>query len=137
MIIYIFYTDMDKNTDMKDILMEAPDGTNEETVKELYIKHENNKQKVIDELWNGVAEIDVLRKILQQAPEEITLKTVQIMYYKYDNDIVNVLSSLWNIADIKNVEYNEDKEKWKGIREICNAYEEEMERFMQHQRSHL
>lgn len=128
---------MDMDTVIKNILEEAPEETNEETVKELYIKHETNKQNVLDELWDAVADVEVLRKILQQAPEDVSLKTVQIMYKKYDNDIVNVLSSLWNIADIKNIEYNEDKEKWKGIRDICNAYEEEMEKFIKHQRSNI
>jgi|694.fasta_scaffold00020_77 hypothetical protein len=77
----------------------------------------------------------MIESILQQAPEGVTQEQVEALYNKHEGNSVAVLSELWNLpADIKNVAYNEEKDKWKNMREICQAHEEEMEKFMKAQR---
>lgn len=81
---------------------------------------------------------DKFESILNQSPEGITIEQVKELYEKLNGNTVEILSELWNIDSsyIKNQAYDEkkkEKEKWNNIREICNAYEEEMDKYMKNQ----
>ena len=81
---------------------------------------------------------DKFESILNQSPEGITIEQGKELYEKLNGNTVEILSELWNIDSsyIKNQAYDEkkkEKEKWNNIREICNAYEEEMDKYMKNQ----
>lgn len=75
----------------------------------------------------------MIESILQQAPEGVDVERVKELYEKHQGNVVSVLTELWNIPekDVHNVSYNSKQAKWNEVRDICNAYEEEMEKFMQ------
>lgn len=77
----------------------------------------------------------MIDSILQQAPDGVSRELVEELLKKHKGDGANVLAELWNIQETcKNTTYNEDAAKWKHVREICQAYEEEMENFMKSHR---
>lgn len=76
-----------------------------------------------------------MENILNQAPEGTNIEDVNKLYKKHNGDTVKILSELWEVkeAPIKNIVYDDkykNEKKWKEIREVCDAYEEEMEKFM-------
>jgi hypothetical protein len=80
----------------------------------------------------------MIESLLQQAPEGVSREQVEALYKKHDGNSSAVLTELWDIpSNIKNVPFNEDKEKWQKMRDIFQAYEEEMERFMKTQRENV
>jgi len=77
----------------------------------------------------------MIEHILKQAPEGVTEERIEELLKKHEGNIALVLAELWNVEEkCQNVPYNEDSLKWKNIREICHAYEQEMENFMNTQR---
>lgn len=78
--------------------------------------------------------MDKFESILSQSPEGITIEQVKELYEKLNGNTVEILSELWNIeTSIKNQAFDEkkkEKDKWNNIRDICNSYEEEMEKYM-------
>jgi hypothetical protein len=73
-----------------------------------------------------------MESIIQQAPEGISTEYVEELYKTHNGDVPKILGILWEMPDVKNTQYdNEDTQKWNNIRDICNAYEEEMNKFMQ------
>jgi hypothetical protein len=76
----------------------------------------------------------MIESILQQAPEGVTQEQVEVLYKKHEGNTSAVLVELWGLPDIKNVTYSQETDKWKNRREICQAYEEEMDKFMKAQR---
>lgn len=77
----------------------------------------------------------IVGSILNQAPDNTTEEQIKELIIKYDGDETEILLKLWNIPEkiIKNVDYNDnivEKNKWKNIREICDAHDEEMTRYM-------
>lgn len=75
-----------------------------------------------------------MESIIQQAPDGVSIEHIQDLYKKHDGDVSKILAILWDIPDIKNTKYDEKQQKWNKIRDICNAYEEEMQKYMQAQR---
>lgn len=82
----------------------------------------------------------IINQILHQAPNGTTTETVTALYEKYKGNTVDILSDLWNIEtehkELKNVsvEELEFKNKMAEVRGICNAFDEEMERYMKQMR---
>ena len=73
----------------------------------------------------------MIENILKQAPEGTSNEIVEELLKKYDGNVVNILTELWKIdKPIKNVPYKKEKNKWENIREICEAYEQEMSKFI-------
>lgn len=83
--------------------------------------------------------MDNFESILNQAPVGITIEHVRELMMKYNNNSVDVLSELWDVKETitSNIvldEMYEKRQKWHNVREICNAYEEEMHNFMHSKR---
>lgn len=77
----------------------------------------------------------MIESILQQAPEGVSKEQVEELYKKHDGHAAAVLAELWELpSDVKNVPFDEDRNKWQNMRDICQAYEEEMEKYMKAQR---
>jgi hypothetical protein len=73
-----------------------------------------------------------MESVIQQAPEGIATAYIEELYKTHKGDVPKILGILWDMPDVKNTQYdNEQKHKWNNIRDICNAYEEEMYKFMQ------
>lgn len=76
--------------------------------------------------------------ILKQSPEGTTIDDVEKLFSKYEGNTIEILSELWNVSssnviknqNCANIEEFNKKQKWRNIREICNTYEEEMEKYM-------
>ena len=77
----------------------------------------------------------MIESILQQAPEGVSKEQIEELYKKHEGNSAAVLGELWELpADVKNVPFDEDRNKWQKMRDICQAYEEEMDKFMKAQR---
>ena len=69
-------------------------------------------------------------EVIKQAPENMKYEDIEIIYNKNDKNVLNTLIELWNVQDksIKNI--TETQCKWEGIREICDDYDKEMNKFL-------
>lgn len=79
--------------------------------------------------------MDNFESILNQAPVGIKMEDIRELMLKYNNNSVDVLSELWNVKEpvTSNIVIdvtNENRQRWHNVREICNAYEEEMQNFI-------
>lgn len=87
--------------------------------------------------------MDKIKIILNQVPENISEEKVHEILEKNDGDVIKTLHELWHDGMeyetdknvIKNTQYDEKKQKWEEIRDICNSYEQEMNNFMQKNKS--
>lgn len=87
--------------------------------------------------------MDKVEQIFQQAPEGISKKQISNLLDIHNGDSLMVLTILWKLGDGNDNANGDDdngdvvkeedvkKKKWDDIREICNSYEEEMQKFMQ------
>jgi hypothetical protein len=77
-----------------------------------------------------------MEQILQQAPEGITREYIESIYEKHQGNVIEVLAELWNIEEppkeTKNISVEDMKlkNKFAEIRDICDAFDEEMEKQM-------
>jgi hypothetical protein len=72
----------------------------------------------------------MIQKILEQAPEGISVTDVETIFEKNLGNVVDTLSELWDLP-VKNKSVPCDShKKWQEVRDICSAYEEEMQNFM-------
>lgn len=80
-----------------------------------------------------------IETILQQAPENSTQEEVDALYEKHNGNVVEILTELWNIKEAEKTQPLQNlsiddlavKNKLVEVREICHAFDEEMERYMQ------
>ena len=73
----------------------------------------------------------MIDSILQQAPDGVSREEVEELWKKHDGNVPYILGVLWDVqSKCQNVAYDENSLKWKNVREICQAYEEEMEKFI-------
>lgn len=72
----------------------------------------------------------LIDNILSQSPENTTREIVIELIEKHEGNTVNILSELWQIGVKKQIEKKSCEHKWSQIRDICNEYEKEMEKFM-------
>ncbi len=79
----------------------------------------------------------IIGQILDQAPNGTTAENVTELYEKYKGNTVDILTDMWNIEqehkELNNVSVEdlEFKNKIAEVRDICNAFDEEMEHYMQ------
>lgn len=80
----------------------------------------------------------IVNQILDQAPNETTAEQVTTLYEKYEGNVVDILAELWQIEtlepnSISNIDVDKlaVKNKLAEVRDICNAFDEEMQRYMQ------
>jgi hypothetical protein len=73
---------------------------------------------------------DMIRKLLDQAPEGVSATDVETILEKNLGNVVDTLSELWELP-VKNISLPSDShKKWQEVRDICSAYEQEMQNFM-------
>lgn len=73
---------------------------------------------------------DIIQNILNQAPEGVTAADVEDAYNKNNENVVDTLAALWELPVKNTAVTSEKQDKWQGIRDVCAAYEAEMQNFM-------
>lgn len=71
-----------------------------------------------------------MEQVIQQAPINISKSKIEEIFAENNNDINKTLMILWNIKDDEYIDDDENKHKWKSIRETCDAYDIEMKKMM-------
>ena len=65
--------------------------------------------------------------LISQAPPEISNEKILEIYNKNNQDTLQTLLELWNITENEN---KKKHNKMDEVREICDAYDKEMEKVM-------
>jgi len=68
-----------------------------------------------------------MNEIIQQAPEGIDIKVIKEIYEKNNEDQLKTLMELWEIKEKKEVK---KENQWDNIRDTCDAFDEEMCKFI-------
>ncbi len=68
-----------------------------------------------------------MNEIIKQAPEGIDLKVIKEVYEKNNEDQLKTLMELWEIKEQKIVK---SENKWDDIRDTCDAFDQEMTKFI-------
>ena len=68
-----------------------------------------------------------MNEIIKQAPEGLDLKTIKKVYEKNNEDQLKTLMELW---DIKEKKEEKPENNWDKIRDTCDAFDEEMNKFI-------
>jgi transcription initiation factor IIE alpha subunit len=71
-----------------------------------------------------------IKYIADQVGENITNEEIINALTLHNNDVGKVISYLWN-PDIFNVKPQKEKTKIEECREICDAYDEEIQKYIQ------
>lgn len=86
-----------------------------------------------------------MEEVLKQSPVNIDKETIESIFIKNNENVLDTLLELWNIDDKKNdnlnssiifkdnedvINDNDNKNKWNNIRDICDAFDTEMHKFM-------
>ena len=75
-----------------------------------------------------------MEQILQQAPPGITQEYIETVWEKHQGNVANILAELWNVEEApkqsKNISIEDlnTKKKFDEIRDICDAFDEEMDK---------
>lgn len=77
-----------------------------------------------------------MEQVIQQAPANISISKIEEIFVENNKDINKTLMILWDICDT-NIEIDENTQKWKSIRETCDAYDVEMKKMMDKCRSNV
>jgi hypothetical protein len=64
-------------------------------------------------------------ELIKQAPENITYSDLEIIFLRNNKNIVDTLAEVWNIP-VNNINNNDNKDKWKMIRETYDEIDKEM-----------
>jgi hypothetical protein len=75
-----------------------------------------------------------MEELIKQAPENITYNELEIIFLRNNKNIVDTLTEVWNIPvnnvnnsdNIYNSGNNDNKDKWKTIRETYDEIDKEM-----------
>lgn len=70
-------------------------------------------------------------QILLQKPDNISYEEAEIIFKKNNENITDTLIEMWNITPLVS---KKTPSKWDEIRETCDAYDTEMEKFMNQMR---
>jgi hypothetical protein len=74
-------------------------------------------------------------EIINQAPDNISKEDIEIIFKKNNENVIDTLIDLWNIEmpksankieDDNNINFKNDENKWKNIRNVCDSYDIEM-----------
>ncbi len=68
-----------------------------------------------------------MNEIVKQAPEGIDIKVIKEIYEKNNEDQLKTLMELWEIKEKKEVKV---ENQWDNIRDTCDAFDEEMGKFI-------
>jgi len=68
-----------------------------------------------------------MNEIIKQAPEGIDIKVIKEIYEKNNEDQLKTLMELWEIKEKKEVKI---ENQWDNIRDTCDAFDEEMGKFI-------
>lgn len=68
-----------------------------------------------------------MNEIVKQAPEGIDIKVIKEIYEKNNEDQLKTLMELWEIKEKKQVK---TENQWDNIRDTCDAFDEEMGKFI-------
>jgi len=68
-----------------------------------------------------------MNEIIKQAPEGIDIKVIKEIYEKNNEDQLKTLMELWEIKEKKEVKA---ENQWDNIRDTCDAFDEEMSKFI-------
>jgi len=68
-----------------------------------------------------------MNEIVKQAPEGIDIKVIKEIYEKNNEDQLKTLMELWEIKEKKEVKI---ENQWDNIRDTCDAFDEEMGKFI-------
>ncbi len=68
-----------------------------------------------------------MNEIIKQAPEGIDIKVIKEIYEKNNEDQLKTLMELWEIKEKKEVKA---ENQWDNIRDTCDAFDEEMGKFI-------
>ena len=68
-----------------------------------------------------------MNEIIKQAPEGIDIKVIKEIYEKNNEDQLKTLMELWEIKEKKEVK---TENQWDNIRDTCDAFDEEMGKFI-------
>jgi len=68
-----------------------------------------------------------MNEIIKQAPEGIDIKVIKEIYEKNNEDQLKTLMELWEIKEKKEVK---TENLWDNIRDNCDAFDEEMGKFI-------
>lgn len=68
-----------------------------------------------------------MNEIIKQAPEGIDIKVIKEIYEKNNEDQLKTLMELWEIKEKKQVK---TENQWDNIRDTCDAFDEEMGKFI-------
>ena len=68
-----------------------------------------------------------MNEIIKQAPEGIDIKVIKEIYEKNNEDQLKTLMELWEIKEKKEVKV---ENQWDNIRDTCDAFDEEMGKFI-------
>lgn len=72
-----------------------------------------------------------MESIYNQSPEGTTMEEIEVLFKKHGGRSADVLAELWDVDEVvKNKPYSnrDEQQKWENIRDICNTYEEEMQK---------
>lgn len=72
-----------------------------------------------------------MESIYNQSPEGTTMEEIEVLFKKHGGRSADVLTELWGVEEVvKNKPYSnrDEQQKWENIRDICNTYEEEMQK---------
>lgn len=72
-----------------------------------------------------------MESIYNQSPEGTTMEEIEVLFKKHGGRSADVLAELWGVEEVvKNKPYSnrDEQQKWENIRDICNTYEEEMQK---------
>lgn len=64
-------------------------------------------------------------ELIKQAPENMNYNDLEIIFLRNNKNIVDTLAEVWNIP-VNNINNNDNKDKWKMIRETYDEIDKEM-----------
>jgi len=68
-----------------------------------------------------------MNEIIKQAPKNIDIELIKKIYEKNNENQLETLLELWEIKEIKE---NKKLNHWDNIRNTCDAFDEEMSKFI-------
>jgi DNA-binding transcriptional MerR regulator len=68
-----------------------------------------------------------MNEIIKQAPEGIDIDIIKEIYEKNNEDQIKTLMELWEIKEKKEIKM---ENQWDNIRDTCDAFDNEMSKFI-------
>jgi DNA-binding transcriptional MerR regulator len=68
-----------------------------------------------------------MNEIIKQAPEGIDIKIIKEIYEKNNEDQLKTLMELWEIKEKEEIKM---ENQWDNIRDTCDAFDNEMSKFI-------